>query len=333
MQVAMGMLQVNEEDMQFARQIGVTHLVTRPAYTPSDSFYGYEELIQLRTRVEAAGLRVAAIHDVPAEWNVAIRQGLPDRERQLDHYCRTLENMGRAGIPILGYSFHAIKVWRTTRHARGRGGALYTGYDHALMARAPLLAPRPISAEEHWQHYAYFLQRVVPVAEAAGVKMALHPDDPPISPIGGAACIFSTMEAFERALELVPSPSNGLLFCQGCFTEMLGQGVFEAIRRLGSTGKVFYVHFRNVVGFGQIGQDARDNGVLGEKRLAFREAAIDAGDIDMVEAMRTWKEVGFDGPMMPDHYGQFVGDTSYGHRARAHAVGYMKALMQAVGGL
>lgn len=317
MQVAMGMIQPNEDDLRFAQQIGVTHLVTRPAYRVEDGHYGYEELIQLRTQVEAAGLQVAALHDVPGEWNVAIRQGLPERDAQIDHYYRTLENMGRAGIPILGYSFHAVKVWRTTRDARGRGDALYTGYDHALMANAPLLAPRPITAEEQWEHYTYFIQRVMPVAESAGVKMALHPDDPPISPIGGAACIFANVEAFERALDLAPSPSNGLLFCQGCFTEMLGQGVLDAIRRLGGTGKVFYVHFRNVVG----------------QLPAFREAVIDGGDINMIDAMRTWHEVGFDGPMMPDHYGRFVGDTPYGHRARAHGIGYMKALMQAVGGL
>ena len=317
MQAAMGMINVNEEDLQFANQIGVTHLVTRPEFRPEDGYYRYENLVQLRTRVEAAGLQVVAIHDVPEAWNNKIRLGLPGRDEQIENYCRTLTNMGRAGIPILGYSFHAVKVWRTSHHTRDRGGALVTSYDHALMENAPLAAPKPITDEEHWANYEYFIKRVIPVAEAAGVKMALHPDDPPISPIAGAACIFRDVAAFDRAMALAPSPSNGLLFCQGCFTEMLGQGVYDAIRHFGSQGKVFYVHFRNVAG-----QVPR-----------FRETFIDTGDINMIKAMRIWKEVGYDGPMMPDHYPQIVGDTPFGHRARAHAQGYMKALMEMVGGL
>jgi mannonate dehydratase len=155
---------------------------------------------------------------------------------------------------------------------------------------------------------------VVPVAEAVGLKLALHPDDPPASPIAGRSYLFTDVDAFQRALDMAPSPSNGLLFCQGCFTEMLGKGVFDAIRHFGGRGKVFYVHFRNVIGM----------------LPKFREAFIDNGDIDMLEAMKAWKEVGFDGPMIPDHYPRIVADSQEAHRARAHAIGYMKALMEAV---
>ena len=317
MQVADGMYRVNEEDLQFSRQIGVTHLVTRPAATPERGYYDYASLIQLRTQVESAGLQVTAIHDVLPEWNDQIRRGLPGREEQLDNYCRTVENIGRAGIPILGYSFHAYQVWRTTRHAPDRGGATFTGYDHALMRDAPPLAQPPIGDEQMWDNYTYFLKRVLPVAESAGVKLALHPDDPPISPIAGAACIFRSVEAFQRVLDMAPSPSNGLLFCQGCYTEMLGPGVYDAIRHFAAQGKVFYVHFRNVAG----------------QLPVFREAFLDTGDIDMFKAMQVWKESGYDGPMMPDHYGHIVGDTDYGHRAHAHAIGYMQALMAAAGAL
>ncbi|MFH1084493.1 MAG: mannonate dehydratase, partial [Chloroflexota bacterium] len=218
MQVADGMIHVNEEDLQFARQIGVTHLVARPRVAPERGYYEHESLVQLRTQVEAAGLQVAAIHDVLSEWNNKIRLGLPGREEQLDHYCRSVENIGWAGIPILGYSFHAYRVWRTTRHAPDRGGAAFTGYDHAMMRDAPPLARPPIGDDEMWANYIYFVRRVMPVAESAGVKLALHPDDPPISPIAGAACIFRSVAAFQRALDIAPSPSNGLLFCQGCYT-------------------------------------------------------------------------------------------------------------------
>ena len=318
MRVAMGMLDITEEDLQFAAQIGVTDLITRPTVAPDQqTHYGYESLVHLRTRVEAAGLRVAAIHDVPAAWNDKIRLGLPGRQEQLDAYCRSLESIGRAGIPILGYSFHADRVWRTSVTERGRGGVLCTAYDHALMASAPPLGPREITDEERWAHLTDFLQVVIPVAESAGVRMALHPDDPPISPVAGAAYILRDVAAFRRVLDLVPSPSNGLLFCQGCFAEMLGDGVYEAIREFGGRGAVFYVHFRNVVG----------------RLPRFREAMMDAGDIDMLRAMRTWQEVGYDGPMMPDHHPRIVGDTGYGHRARAYAIGHMRALMIAAGAL
>jgi mannonate dehydratase len=307
---------LSEEKMQYARQLGVTHIVTRPEHRLEDRAYGYEELVQLRTRVEAAGLEVAAIHDMPSEWNDKIRLGLAGREEQLDNYCRTLENMGRAGMPILGYSFHADRVWRTTRHAPARAGASGTGYDHALMVGAPAHGPI-VTDEERWEHFGTFISRVIPVAESAGVKMALHPDDPPISPIAGMAYIFRDVPAFQRALDIAPSPSNGLLFCQGCYAEMLGAGVLDAIRHFGRQGKVFYVHYRNIEGMVP----------------RFRETIIDEGDIDMWAAMNAWKDVGFDGPMMPDHYPTLLGDTEYMHRARAHAIGYMKAMMTAAGAL
>jgi mannonate dehydratase len=317
MKLAMNLDTVTEENLQFARQIGVTHLVvSRPAYLAVDRpVYDYERLVQLRTQVEAAGLTLAAIQGLPGEWIHAIRYGLLGRDEQIENFCCTVTNVGRAGIPILGHSFHE-KIWRTGRYTRGRGDVRLTSYDHALMEGAPSTAPVQVDKDELWEHYAYYITRVVPVAESVGLKLALHPDDPPLSPIAGRAYLFTDVDAFQRALDMAPSPANGLLFCQGCFTEMLGQGVFDAIRRFGGQGKVFYVHFRNVVG----------------RLPRFREALIDEGDIDMLEAMRTWKAVGFDGPMIPDHYPRMVGDSAEAHRARAHAIGYMKALMTAVGG-
>ncbi len=315
MKVGMGMREVTEENLQFAKQIGVTDLVAIASLELAGEgpYLDYLKLVQLRSRVEAAGLRLAAIQNVPHAWYEQIIYGMPGRDEQIAHYCHTIDNVGRAGIPILHYNFHAVRVWRTSNHTRGRGGALFTSYDHALMENAPLAGPREIDADELWANYAHFARTIMPVAESAGVKMALHPDDPPISPIAGAACLFVDVASFQRALDLVPSPSNGLLFCQGCFTEMRSGDVFSAIRHFGGQGKVFYVHFRNVVG----------------AMPRFRESFIDSGDIDMFKAMRVWKEVGFDGPMIPDHLPHVVGDSAYRHRARAHAIGYIKALITA----
>jgi mannonate dehydratase len=318
MRLAEGMFRITEENLQFARQIGVTDIVAiSPAVeAPDGAYYDYERLVQLKTRIEGAGLRLAAIQNIPPSWYHDMIYAGPEREARLDAYCRSISNVGRAGIPILHYNWHAVKVWRTSAHTRDRGGALVTSYDHALMENAPLVGPRPLDDEELWANYEVFLRRIIPVAEEAGVRMALHPDDPPISPIAGSACLFRDSASFQRALDMVPSPANGLLFCQGCFAEMDGEGVFDAIRHFGRQGKVFYVHFRNVVG----------------QMPAFRESFIDSGDIDMVQAMRVWREVGFDGPMIPDHLPHITGDTEDGRAARAHAIGYMKALMQAVGG-
>jgi mannonate dehydratase len=317
--VGLGMRDVTKENLQFAKQIGVTDLIySGPGALAGDGPYlDYMRLVQLRTQVEAAGLRLAAIQNIPRSWYDQIIYGLPGREEQLDHYCRTVENVGKAGIPILHYNFHAVRVWRTSRHTHGRGGAFFTSYDHSLIENAPLEGPKVIGEFEMWGNFERFIRRIIPVAESVGLKMALHPDDPPISPIARAACLFSTVDSFQRVLDMVPSPSNGLLFCQGCFAELLGEGVYDAIRHFGGQGKVFYVHFRNVVG----------------TMPSFREAFIDNGDIDMFRAMQAWKEVGFDGPMIPDHLPHMGGDSDYQHRARAHAVGYIKALMQAAGAL
>jgi mannonate dehydratase len=169
--------------------------------------------------------------------------------------------------------------------------------------------------EQMWDNVAYFLKAVIPVAEEAGVRMGLHPDDPPISPIGGIARIFRSHAALKRLLELVPSPSNGLGFCQGTISEMPGN-VLDAIRYFGSRDKIFYVHFRNVTG----------------TVPRFSETFIGEGHVNMLEAMRAYQEVGYDGPMIPDHVPVVAGDVSRQYRSHAYAVGYTKALMDVVAG-
>jgi mannonate dehydratase len=293
-------------------------VVVQPAgLDATGPFYDYSRLIQLRTQVENAGLRIAAIQNIPTGWYDQIIWNLPGREEQLDNYCKTIENVGRAGIPILHYNFHALRVWRTSRHTRDRGGALVTSYDHRLMQNAPPERGRELGYEELWDTFEVFIKRIMPVAEAAGVKMALHPDDPPVTPIAGAACLFVDVAAFQRVLDMVPSPANGLLFCNGCFTEMLGTGVVDAIRHFGQQGKIFYVHFRNVSG-------SPEN---------FHETFIDSGDVDMFEALKAYQAVGFDGVMIPDHLPHVIDDTPFGHRSNAYAIGYMRALMHAAGAL
>ena len=166
--------------------------------------------------------------------------------------------------------------------------------------------------EEVWDRITYFLERVVPVPEQAGVKLACHPDDPPVPTLRGETRVLGSMEGMKRLMEIVPSDSNGLNFCQGSVAEM-GVDVIEVIRYFGSLGQIHHVHFRNVKG----------------SVPRFEESFIDDGDVNMFEALRAYKEVGYTGTIMPDHWPRVVdGSPLIG---RAHALGYMKAMMEMLG--
>ncbi|MAG35178.1 MAG: mannonate dehydratase, partial [Dehalococcoidia bacterium] len=285
--------QTDDEFLAFARQLGATDILSVRELPTDKGYYGFQDLLFLRKRIEDAGLRCAA-RSLPANWSNKIKLGLPGRDEQIDNWCKTLRNMGAAGIPVLYYTFTLRSAGgyglRTSRTTPGRGGARVTSFDYDLIKGAtqdywdpPVADSVETTDEQMWDHVTYFLQAVIPVAEQAGVRMALHPDDPPISPIAGVARIFRSHAALQRLIEIVPSDSNGLNFCQGTVSEM-PENVLDAIRYFGSRDKIFYVHFRNVTG--PVPQ--------------FAETFIDEGHVNMLEAMRAYKEVGFDGPMVDD---------------------------------
>jgi mannonate dehydratase len=251
--------------------------------------------------------------------------GLPGRDEQIENTQKSIRHMGAVGIPLLVFNMHALRFYRTSRGTRGRGGALATSFEWAYVKDAPLMAGgpstdrdlipeshrRPIGDEEMWENYAYFVRAVVPVAEKAGVKLALHPDDPQVPAIAGVARIMRSPEAMRRALEIVSSDNLGLKFCVGCFSQM-GTDVVQEIRRLSKSGKILLVDFRNVRG-------TVDN---------FRETFLDNGQENMAEVMRALVEIGYDGPVGPDHAVRLVGDGPRGERYWAYAIGYMRALLQ-----
>jgi len=312
---------VTGEVLKFAKQLGVTDIVVHTPELGGSGHWEFPDLLHLRMRVESEGLRLAAIENMPRGWYDRAVRGLEGRDEQIENWCRTLRNMGKAGIPILGYDWSMVGVWRTS-HFPGRGGALVSGFDYDLVKDVPLgatrfrdtLPPMRLSEEQMWDNFTYFLERVIPAAEEARVKMALHPDDPPVSPLAGTTRIFTSVEAFKRMITTVDSDYNGIEFCQGTFAEM-GANIPEAIRYFGRRKRIVYVHFRNVKG----------------AVPRFRECFIDEGDTDMLEVIKAYKEVGFNGPMIDDHVPRMTDDTPWGHRGRAYAVGYMKALMQTVG--
>jgi mannonate dehydratase len=246
-----------------------------------------------------------------------VKRGLNGRDEKIAFLQNMLRAMGAAGIPIMAYNFKLI-VSKYLRSAPtpGRGIATYISFDYAdyLKNPAPAVEP-PLSEPQMLENLAYFLKAVIPVAEQAGVRLALHPDDPPVPrgtpPLAGAAHIVSTFDDYHRVFDLVPSRANGMLFCQGCVTEMQGVDVYDAIRHMGELDKIVMVHFRNVRG----------------EFPKFQETFVDNGDVDMFRAMQAYRDVGFKGPFSLDHSPLFAGSEVAN---QAFVVGYMRALMQAV---
>ena len=311
---------VDDEQLAFGAQLGATDAIGGDACMPSDSgCFEFLELVVFRQRVESAGLRLYAIENMPWEWTDKIKLGLPGRDEQIDNFCKSLRNMGAAGIPAIGYNFRPPTVTgygvRTSQSAPGRGGAKQTAFNYDLIKDHPFGDYGEVSAEQMWDNLEYFLKAVVPVAEDAGVRMAVHPDDPPAQSIGGVARILNSFDGLKRLTRIVDSEYNALDFCQGSMAVQHGD-LHEAIRYFGGRNRIVYVHFRNVTG----------------RFPAFSEAFIDEGYVDMAEAVKVYKEVGFDGPVIEDHVPTMIGDDPDKYRARAHAMGYTKALIDAIYG-
>ena len=319
MKLTIGAPDLSEDTLLFAEQFGVTHLKVNGGDFLDEHQRGPVQLSKLteaKRKVEAHGLRIGVFllpQGVGTQhWNV--RLGRPERHQEVEAVCRTLEILGEEGIPVVEYVFNLAATWGSDRGPTARGGAVTRQFDYEQVRSARLEAAWSASAEQVWQRITYFLEHVVPVAESANVRLACHPDDPPVPSLRGETRVLGTLEGLKRLIDTVPSEANGLNFCQGTVAEM-GVDVIEAIRYFGSRGKIHHVHFRDVRG----------------SVPRFDESFADDGDVDMLAAMRAYKEVGYAGTIMPDHTPMVAGDSPWGHRGRAFALGYMKALMQAVG--
>ena len=313
--IAVGQLrELTNEDLQFAAQVGVKGVQLNNPILPGDTRWEYMDLLQLRTRAEDAGMRLEALENTPNSFYDHAMLGLPDRDEQIENYQETIRNVGRAGIPILGFHWMPNQVWRTSQTTPGRGGSKVTSFDMELAKTSPMTHGREYSAEELWATYCYFVDAVVPVAEEAGVSLALHPDDPPMESLGGVARIMNSFENFKRAMEYRDSPKLGLDFCMGCWSEMMGAGCLEAMEYFGPKGKIFYVHFRDVQG----------------TVPKFQECFLGEGNVNLTRAILTLKKAGFTGFLIDDHVPTMVDDSQYGHRARALAIGHMSGLLAAI---
>jgi len=316
----------SEELMQFLRQLGVECVKITGAKLMPPAGCGVvprDDLRALQDRLAQHDLTldVFLLPQGPDTqyWNA--RFGRPERDREIEDVCQTILTCGECGIPVVEWTWSIIDVWGSDFGPWGRGGAGIRRYDYEKVKDIPPEPGYGVNAEEMWERLAYFLVRIVPAAEAAGVRLAFHLQDPPQTPsLKGEARIVSDFAGMKRLIELVDSPVNGLNLCQGSLAEQQGADVLGIIRTFLARDRIFHVHFRNVRG----------------TCPSFDEVFIDEGDVDMIAAMRLYHEFGYRYALMPDHWPKLAapsgrpGDTPLGHASRAYAHGYIKALMQAV---
>jgi len=302
---------------QLARQCGVEDVVGTWGRAPEKGAppWSYPALERLKKSYAQGGFRLGVIEARPPMTKTKL--GLPGRDEEIETVCELVRNMGALDIPVWCYQWMALGVLRTADDLPSRGGALVTGYDHALAKEADLTEYGAVQDQQLWDSLEYFLRRVLPVAEKAGVKLAMHPDDPPLSPIRGVARIMRSIDSFQRLVDLLPSSANGITLCQGNFT-LMTDDLPAVIRRFGEQKKIFFVHFRDVRG----------------TPSKYQETFHDDGQTDMAACMRAYRDIGFDGVCRPDHVPTLVGDSNdkpgYSTIGRLFAIGYIKGLADAI---
>ena len=333
-----------DEHFAYLARFGVTNLCAAANMAdPARAYPTLDELSRLKEMAERHKLSldvfnpaVLASTHVDAEKHPAIMLAdSPERDRDIEGFQTLIENCAKVGIPGVKYNMSLLGVLRNFEEP-GRGGVVYSGWDYASAKPAkPLTRAGPVNADAFWERITYFLDRVVPVANQYKIKLACHPQDPGVTPQGyqGVDRVLGTIDGLKRFITIRESPYHGLNFCQGTVSEDLedpATQIFDVIRYFGERKKIFNVHFRNIRG----------------RRNHFVETFHDEGDVDMFRAMLTYKEVGFDGMLMPDHvpvlpvkagdaYAYNLSsereDNRDGHlEAFAFAYGYIRGLIQAV---
>jgi mannonate dehydratase len=324
MEIMVGQLsELDEETAAFARQLGIKAVqLNTPKLDGSKGYWTYESVAALKAHCADYGLTLIALENVPQPFMESIKLGGPDQKRQLELYRQTITNVGKAGVAVLGFHFMPTGVWRT-EDAVGRGGAKVTAFDLTAIdqgntTRGPQGKTGPevsVTEEQLWENFTTFLRAVLPTAEACGVRLALHPDDPPVKALGPTARIFYSVDNLARAYEIAGgSPAFGFDLCLGTVSEMEGgaAAVHDAIERFGPVGAICYIHFRQVQG----------------TVPTFQECFLGEGNYSPREVIDLLRRVGYDGYLLDDHVPKVAGDTAWGHRARAHAIGYMQGLLQ-----
>jgi mannonate dehydratase len=292
---------------------------------PADKLWTVEELQRIRREIEDAGLILEAVENLdPVIWYDILLDG-PQRLQQIEHVKTIVRRMGEAGIPVLGYNFSIAGVCGRVSGPWGRGGSITVGMDGPVddmpiakgtvwnmiydeHAAAGSLSS--ITREELWRRFEGFLQEIVPVAEQAGVRLAAHPDDPPMPTMRQQPRLVYQPHMYQKLLDLVPSENNALELCVGTVAEMTEGSVYDAVDQYSRQGKIAYIHLRNVVG----------------KVPHYRETFIDEGEVDMIRILSILKRNGFQGVVIPDHTPQMTCPAPW-HAGMAHTIGFIQATL------
>jgi mannonate dehydratase len=335
------------ENYQFARQCGCTDLIIHLAeyyeneivtatdenrnYGESrahDSIWELDSLLKIKKDAGEFGLNIYGIENFsPADWYDILLDG-PEKHNQMAYLKQVIRNVGKAGIKSVGYNFSLAGVWGHQKKNAARGGALTTCFNaDELCIDTPIPKGqiwnmtygantgtgyiKEIDEAELWERFRWFLKELLPVAEKAGVEMALHPDDPPMPRLRKTPRLVYRPELYQKAIEIVPSAANKLELCLGSLQEMQGEDIYTATERYLAQGKIAYVHFRNVKG----------------KVPNYIEVFVDEGDIDMLRILRLMEKYHFEGVLIPDHTPLMTCDSPW-HAGMAYAIGYIQAALR-----
>ena len=303
---------------ELCRQMGVKYAIAKlaPELTGKLPPWDFETLKASKQIFAQYGFDLIGLEGDQMDM-MRIKLGLPGREEDVELYKKMLENMGTLGINLLCYNFMATGWFRTSKDIQERGGALVTGFDISDGEKLALSNYGEVSAETIWKNYQWFIAQVMPTAEKAGVKMALHPDDPPVPLLQGIGRVLINANAIRKALTISNSPSHGLTFCQGTYKTMC-EDIPALIREFGEQGKIFFVHLRDVEG----------------TPYHFRETFHDNGPTNMPEMLKIYHEIGFDGVVRSDHVPTMAGEgndhAGYGMSGNLFGIGYIKGMMDAL---
>ena len=306
----------SSEYLRFAAQYGVKDILLNNPILQEEKpgVWSKKELVKLKLSIESYNLQLSAIENVPTHFYDHIMLNGPNKNMQIENMIQNIENMADVGIPNFGYNWMPSHVWRTNpRHIRG--GAIATAFDYESANNYPLTHDREYSEDEMWESLEEWIKIITPIAEKKNIRLGIHPCDPPVEKLGGIPQLLRSFDSYKRLIEIVDSPSNGIEFCQGTFSEMEDAkdgGIYEMIDYFSSRKKILYVHFRNVSG----------------TVPKFNEEFINSGYVDMHKAMNIYLKNGFDSFFIDDHVPLTNNDTEWGHAGRAFANGYIQALIE-----
>jgi len=318
--MSISLRELNEAGMRRWKQIGIDHvLMGGPAKLP----WQEAEIRSIMDRLKSGGLTLSNMMIVGFPNAI---YGRPGRDEEIEKVRQSIRAAGRAGLPVVEYNFYAHRAMEGYYEETGRAGAGYTAFDYDRMKDLPPLPEEGTHGlEEMWSNLTYFLKAVIPVAEESGVRMALHPNDPPAPISRGSKQIMGSVEGWKRLIEIVPSKSNGITFDCGVTREM-GHDPVEVCRYFGARDRINHVHFRNV--------RVR---VPNEK---YTEVFLDEGDVNMFAVMKELVRQKYSRLVYPEHPRRLDADREHpefrstypgggAYVSYVYNVGYSRAMLQA----